>query len=67
MRQRSVELLQGTVLEKYLTHTPEEFARLMKSSEPPTEVAPHETYRYSTVSLGFPFYANLGLTRPLVQ
>jgi hypothetical protein len=48
--------MQGTLLEKFLTHPPKEFLRLVRSVDDPTIVAQeprHEAYRYATVGFRF--------------
>jgi Mitochondrial protein Pet127 len=48
--------MQGTLLEKFLTHTPEEFLRLVRSVDVPTVVAEdprNEAYRYAKVGFRF--------------
>ena len=47
-------LTQGTLLEKFLTHSPSDFLRLTRSFDDPTapvEESKREAYRYAKVSL----------------
>lgn len=49
----SICILQGTLLEKYLTMTPEEFTSYMRSTPPAEEQSEpiRESYRYAKVDL----------------